>query len=102
MLMFDAVVQTQFGSFFRAFALPNDVKPTTGVAPGSKIEEMNPATGAVDTYRFNGEEWVKIDTNGSPVIPEELPPLPEEDGEYSLLLTITDGVPALTWEAEET
>lgn len=66
MLMFDTVVQTQFGSFFKAFALPTDVKPTTGVAPGSKIEEFNPATGAVDTYRWNGESWEKIDANGTP------------------------------------
>jgi hypothetical protein len=63
--MFDTVVQTQFGSFFKAFALPTDEKPTTGVAPGSKIEEFNPVTGAVDTDRWNGESWAKIDSNGT-------------------------------------
>lgn len=66
MFTFDTVIQTEYGSFFKAFALPSDEKPTTGVAPGSKIEEMNPETGAVDTYRFNGTAWVKIDSNGTP------------------------------------
>ena len=31
----------------------------------------------------------------------ELPPIPESDGEYTLLLTISDGAPVLTWEASE-
>lgn len=35
-------------------------------------------------------EWV--------VAPTELPDLPDTDGEYELLLTITDGTPVLTWE----
>ena len=131
MLMFDTVVQTQFGSFFKAFALSTDAKPTTGVCPGSKIEEFNPATGVVDTYRWNGEAWAKIDANGTPVvpselpaiqagdggkvltadeangyklapIPDELPPLPEEAGTYTLQLVIASGAdPVLTWEAAE-
>ena len=30
--------------------------------------------------------------------PTELPTLPDTDGEYELLLTITDGTPVLSWE----
>lgn len=94
MLMFDTVVQTQFGSFFKAFALPTDVKPTTGVAPGSKIEEMNPVTGAVDTYRWNGESWAKIDSNGTAA--GSVPAVATEDkGKY---LHANGSTGALEWE----
>ena len=130
MLTFDTVIQTQFGSYFKAFGLPSDPKPTTGVCSGSTIEEFNPATGKVDIYRFNGSAWEKtvadgtpagslpeigesdagkvlaVDEDGAPAwaaFPEELPPLPEEDGTYTLQLVIADGEdPVLTWEDDGT
>lgn len=36
---------------------------------------------------------------GAGNIPKELPPLPEEDGEYSLSLVIDGGVPGLVWDS---
>lgn len=131
MLIFDTVVQTKFGSYFKAFCQPSDPKPTTGVCSGSTIEEFNPTTGKVDIYRFNGSAWEKTVTDGTPAgslpasattdagkvltvgedgkagwaelpPPEVLPPLPEEDGTYLLKLDIIDGEdPILYWEDVE-
>lgn len=68
MLTFDKVIQTDFGSYVRGFCLPTDEKPVTGIANGSMLEEINPESGVVDTYRFDGEnaEWVKIISDGTP------------------------------------
>ena len=95
MLLFDTVVQTQFGSFFKAFALPTDPKPATGVCPGSRIEEFNPTTGVVDIYRFSGEAWVKVDASGTPVVPPELPEI--EEGDTGKVLTV--GSSGVEWDS---
>ena len=56
-------------------------------------EALAPALKALGIILVDGE----LDTSDA----NELPPLPEEDGEYELLLTITSGEPVLTWEAVE-
>lgn len=99
MLNFSKVIQTPSGTYFEGICLSTDEKPVVGYANGCKLTELNLETGAVKIYCLDAAnaQWVEVIDSDS-----ELPPLPEEDGEYSLLLTITDGEPVLTWEAEET
>ena len=90
MLTFDTVIQTQFGSYFKAFCLPSDTKPTTGVCSGSTVEEFNPVTGKVDIYRFNGTAWEKTVSDGTPAnsVPEV------EEGDTGKVLTVGADGPA--------
>ena len=60
--------------------------PTVGAGDKDKYLHTKSTDGTL--------EWVESE--------EELPVLPDTDGSYELLLTITDGTPVLTWEAVTT
>ena len=92
MLTFDKVIQTPLGSYVKGFCLTSDELPTTGFANGSIIEQLNPATGVVDIYRFDGSSsaWVKTVSNGV-YIESELPAI--GDGDTGKVLTVGSSGP---------
>ena len=57
-----------------------------------------PAVSATD----NGKVLTVVNAKwGKANVPTELPPLPAEDGVYTLNLVIEEGVPGLVWEDVE-
>lgn len=59
--------QTFSGNLVHAFCLSTDTPPTTGIANGSVLEELNASTGAVKKYFFDAASatWIEVVEAGS-------------------------------------